>query len=162
MAGHVLDGTELGDLLDDLTNGTNIRPGIHLLAAAIRTLAEDATTGALDLPATQLASACLDGSPDGIDAVGAIGLLQAWITNPNTNPALRALPLEQQKEAQLHGELAAHALTDPDLRTAAAEANAALDPRKEVPAVKCLTDEERKELSKKVADANKKSTNRPR
>jgi hypothetical protein len=163
MAGqHPLDGTDLGDLLTDLTTGSNIRPGIHLIAAGIRALAEDAHTGQLDTRATQLLLIQLCGSPDGLDTVGAIGELAAYITTDH-NPTIRNLPDEQRKNTTHQGWLTSFHLNDPELRTPAAEACAALDQREEVDTVRnCLTDKEREELSKKVDKANKQSQNRPK
>jgi len=154
MAGP-LDGTELGDLLADLTNGTNIHHGIHLIAAGIRAIAEDRS---LDRPAIQLLNAQLCGSPDGWDVIGAIGHLGEDL-NSDARPAVRSLPDDRRKEAAHQGWLTRHHLTDPELRESAALANTALDTREEVHAV---TDAERKELSKKVAETNRRSENRPR
>jgi hypothetical protein len=159
MAGpHPLDGTELEGLLEDLTDGSNIHPGIRQIADGIRAIAEDQT---LDIPGTQLVLAQLCGNAD-VDTVTIIGALHAWLTNPATNPALRTLPDELRKTVQHQGELADYALRDPDLRQPAATACAALDdiPREVNPMR--LTDEQRKELSKKVADANKRSENNRR
>jgi hypothetical protein len=150
----VLDGTDLGWLLDDLTDGSNIHAGIHQMADGSRTVAEDTS---LDIPATQLLLTQLCGNADALDAVGAIAGLIEWVTS-DANPALANLPLEIRKNVQHQGELAAHALRDPELRDATALACAALNVRKEVHPV---TDNERKELSQKVADANKRSSNRP-
>jgi hypothetical protein len=115
-----IDGTELGGVLEDLAD---IHPGIDLIRDGIRLLAHDRHT----LPGTQLLLATLAGSPDALDIVGAIGLLIARLTDPDTNPTLRSLPLDQQKEAARNGWLAQHALSDPDLRGPAAAANSHLD-----------------------------------
>ncbi|MGP3737935.1 hypothetical protein ACTWJ9_33030 (plasmid) [Streptomyces sp. GDS52] len=152
-----LDGTELNDLLDDLTDGSNIHEGIHQIAAGIRALATDP---AIDRPALQLLIAQLAGSADGWDVIGAVGHLIEHLTAHT--PTVRALDDDTRKDTARQGWLTQHALTDPTLREPAATACAALDTRREVPPMTRLTDEQRKELSKKVADANKKSTNRPR
>ncbi|MGA5670053.1 hypothetical protein ACPCTG_31800 [Streptomyces pseudogriseolus] len=144
MAGR-LDGTELDGLLDDLTTGSNIHPGIHHFAAFVRAIAEDQT---LDVSGTQLVLAQLCGNAD-TDAVTIIGALTAWLTDPATNPALHQLPEEARKTIQHQGELAAFELADPDARIPAATASDVLA-------------QPREELSKKVADANKRSQNRPR
>jgi len=152
-SGPNITGTDLGDLLDDITG---IHPGLDLIADGIRLIAHDRHT----LNTTQVLIATLTGSPDATDTTGAIAHLTAWLTDPDTNPALRTLPFDQQKTATRHGQLTAHHLTDPDLRNTTAAACAALDqPRREVHPV---TDAEREELSKKVADANKRSEERPR
>lgn len=115
-----LAGTDLGDALDDLAH---IHPGLDLIRDGIRLLALDQH----DLNTTQVLVTELAGSPDATDAIGAIGMLVQRLTSADTNPALRPLPLQQQKTAALHGERAAHNLTDPDLRNSASKANAALD-----------------------------------
>ncbi|MFF9287536.1 hypothetical protein [Streptomyces griseosporeus] len=115
-----VDTTDLGDTLADLAH---THPGIDLIRDGIRLLAHDRH----NLHTTQVLIAMLAGSPDSTDVLGAIGQLVARLTNPDTNPCLRTLPLDQQKEAERHGWLTSHALTDPDLRDPAANANAALD-----------------------------------
>lgn len=151
MAGRSpLDGTELEGLLEDLTDGTNVHPGIHHFAAFVRAIAEDQT---LDIPATQLILAQLCGNAD-VDTVAIIGTLQTWLTDPATNPALHTLPEDVRKTVQHQGELATYNLADPDLRTPTATVCAALDQPREV---NPMTDAEREELSKKVAEANKRS-----
>ena len=115
-----VDGTSLGDTLDDLAH---IHPGIDLIRDGLRLLAHDRHT----LPTTQLLIAALAGSPDSTDVLAAIGQLVERLTNPDLNPTLRTLPLDQQKTATHHGWLTAHNLTDPDLRNSAANATAALD-----------------------------------
>jgi hypothetical protein len=117
-----IDGTELGDLLDDLAG---IHPGIDLIRDGIRLLAHDRHT----IPTTQLLLATLASSPDALDVTGAIGQLVARLTDPDTNPALRTLPLDVQKDARHQGSLTAYNLTDPDLRHTASTACAALDNR---------------------------------
>jgi hypothetical protein len=146
-----VDGSELGDLMDDLRG---IHPGIDLMLDGARLICRDRHTRSM----TQVLLATIAGSPDALDLVGLLGHLVARLADADTNPGLRSLPLDAQKEARHQGWLTAHHLTDPDLRDTTAHANAALDTREEVHAV---TDTERKELSKKVADANKRSSNRP-
>ncbi|QLJ06832.1 hypothetical protein HZZ00_38035 (plasmid) [Streptomyces sp. NEAU-sy36] len=150
----VLDGTELGDLLADLADGSNIHPGIRLIAAGYRAIAEDQS---LSIPATQLLIAQLSAAADGVTVVAAAGRLIEWLTSEN--PVLASLPDAIRKTVQRQGELACSALRDTELTALASEACAALDTRKEVHPV---TDTERKELSQKVADANRQSTNRPK
>ena len=123
MSGTNLDGTELGWLLEDLTDGSNIHPGIRLIAAGYRAIAEDQT---LDLPATQLLIAQLSAASDGITVVAGAGRLIEWLTS-DTNPALAQLPDAVRKTVQHQGELASHALRDTELCDPAAEACAALD-----------------------------------
>ncbi|MFF7190519.1 hypothetical protein ACFZAR_36110 [Streptomyces sp. NPDC008222] len=111
-----VDDTELGDLLADLAG---IHAGIDLIRDGIRHLAHDRHT----LDGTQLLAVTLAGSPDGTDVLTAIGLLVARLTNPDTNPALRALTHDQQKNTQRAGECLTYALSDPDLHQHAADAS---------------------------------------
>lgn len=114
-----LDGTELGGVLQDLAG---FSAGIDLIRDGIRLLAlERHTTGQ-----TQTLCAALAGSADGTDVLTAIGLLVARLSNAESNPALRGLPFEQQKEAALHGERLVFDLADPDLHQHASEASAAI------------------------------------
>ncbi|MCX5001013.1 hypothetical protein [Streptomyces longwoodensis] len=154
-----LDGTELVNLLADLTTGSNIHPGIHLIAVGARAIAEDAAAGKLDVPATQLLQAQLCGDAD-VDVVALIGALQAWLASPVTNAALHGLPEELQKTVQHQGELADYGLRDPDLREPGARVCAALDQAER--GCTDVTDEKRKELKAKVKKANDQSINRPK
>lgn len=115
-----VDGTDLGDVLDDLAG---IHPGLDLIRDGIRLIAHDRH----DINTTQVLIAALAGSADGTDILAAGGHLVARLTNPDTNPALRTLPLDVQKDAAHQGWLTAHHLTDPDLRNSAATANHTLD-----------------------------------
>lgn len=110
---------ELAGVLDDLDG---IHPGIDLIRDGLRLLALDRLT----IDRTQTLSAALAGSA-GVDVITATALTVQRLTNPATNPALRALPGERQKTAQRHGELAAYHLADPDLHQPAAEAAAAIE-----------------------------------
>lgn len=111
--------SELAGVLDDLAG---IHPGIDLIRDGIRLLGLDRHT----VDDTQLIAVSLAGSPDGTDVLTLIGLLSARLTNPGTNPALRTLGFEQQKEAQRHGENLLHHLTDPDLHQHASNASGAI------------------------------------
>ncbi|MFD8262047.1 hypothetical protein ACFV19_24690 [Streptomyces griseoluteus] len=128
-----LEGTDLGDCLADLTTGRNIHPGIHLIAAGIRTIGEDPT---LTPQAVQLLLAQLAGSPDACDTVGAIAVLIQHLTTA-TSPALRPLPAPLRKAIRHQGELVAWQLRNPDLRTHPATACAALDTPYEARAGQC-------------------------
>jgi hypothetical protein len=114
-----LDGTELGDRLDDLAG---VHAGIDLIRDGIRLLALDRLT----VDQTQTAVVTLAGSPDGTDVLTAIGHLVARLTNADSNPALRTLDLTAQKTTQLHGELLIHHLGDPDLHQHASNASGAI------------------------------------
>ncbi|MFF8910624.1 hypothetical protein [Streptomyces olivaceoviridis] len=115
-----VDDTELGGTLADLAD---VHAGIDLIRDGIRLLAHDRH----NLNTTQVLLAVLVGSPDGTDVLAAVGQLAERLANPDTNPALRFLPLDQQKEAAREGWLTAHNLNDPDLRASASRACAHLD-----------------------------------
>lgn len=110
--------TDLAGALDDLDG---IHPGIDLLRDGIRLLALDRHT----TDGTQTLLAALAGSA-GADVIAAVGHLVARLANADHNPALRALPLDIQKQTQRHGELAAYHLADPDLAAHASEASASI------------------------------------
>ncbi|MBP5918758.1 hypothetical protein F3K34_44035 [Streptomyces sp. LBUM 1486] len=114
-----LDDTELGGVMDDLEG---FHPGIDLIRDGIRLIATDRLTTAQ----TQSLCAALAGAK-GVDVLTAVGLLVARLTDADTNPALRTLPFEQQKTAQLHGEnLVHHLADDEDLHQHASEVSAAI------------------------------------
>jgi hypothetical protein len=115
-----VDDTELGGLLEDLAD---IHAGIDLIRDGLRLLAHDRH----DRPTTQLLITSLAGDADGTGVLNAIGQLIARLTDPDTNPSIRHLPLDAQKEAARQGQLTAYNLSDPDLRDTAAQACAALD-----------------------------------
>ncbi|MFC8207964.1 hypothetical protein [[Kitasatospora] papulosa] len=112
--------SDLANCLDDLTA---VHTGIDQIRAGIHTLA----TTTLTPDQTQTILSTLAGSPDGTDVLTALAHLIQHLATPTTNPALRDLPAEQRKLAQLHGETAVFALTAPDLHQHAAEAAAAID-----------------------------------
>lgn len=113
-------GDDLAGVLDDLAG---IHPGIDLIRDGIRLIALDRHNP----DKTQTLLATLAGSSDGTDTITAIAHLVARLSNADTNPSLRTLPLDQQKAAQQHGETALFDLTDPDLHQSASEASAAID-----------------------------------
>lgn len=113
-------GTELGDTLEDLEH---VHAGIDLIRDGLRLLALDRH----DVNTTQVLLATLAGSPDSTDVLGALAHLIARLSNPDSNPCLRALPLDQQENARKHGWTASYELLDPDLRNGASNVNAALD-----------------------------------
>ncbi|WP_331746845.1 hypothetical protein [Streptomyces sp. NBC_00842] len=110
---------ELAGVLDDLAG---VHPGIDLIRDGIRLLALDRHSP----DKTQTLLATLAGSSDGTDILTALAHLIARLSTADTNPALRTLPLDRQKEAQRHGEQALFALTDPWLHQHASEASAAI------------------------------------
>lgn len=157
MAGP-LHGSDLDDVLDTLAEIGD--EDLDEIAARLRNIARRAATGQLDPNHTAVLAVAICASPERADVVGACALTLAEITDHN--PALHQLTDDAAKDVTRHGQEAAFRLRDHWLREPASNASAALDhidPERRCPAV---TDEQRKELSKKVADANKKSINRPR
>jgi hypothetical protein len=114
-----VDGTDLGDLLEDLA-------GIHAAIDLARDSARLAATSRLTLDQTQTLIAAIAGGSDGTNLINLFGQTIARITNPDTNPALRQLPLEQQKLVQLHGETTAFALNHDQLAQFASDTSAAI------------------------------------
>lgn len=114
-----VDDTDLGDVLADLRG---IHPGIDMICDAARLIAHDR----LSLDQTQTLVAALGGSA-GADVLTALALLIERLANADTNPALRTLPLDQQKTARQHGEQTAYGLNDPDLHQPAADTAATID-----------------------------------
>lgn len=145
--------TDLDNLLADLSDTGD--EGIDLIVAGLLNIADRARAGALTPDHTQLLLAVLAASPDATDVLGALGLLVQEIT-ADTTPALHQLDDHARKTAARHGQETAFRLTDDYLRGPASEACAALDAREEVTTVR-LTDEQRKELSKKVKEKNEQS-----
>ncbi|WP_331756172.1 hypothetical protein OHA04_45625 (plasmid) [Streptomyces sp. NBC_01590] len=119
------DGNQVPPLDDDLAGALDdldgIHPGIDLLRNGIRLLALDRHT----TDNTQTLLAALAGS-NGADILTALAHLVARLSTADTNPALRHLPLDQQKATQQHGETALYDLTDPDLHQPASDASGAI------------------------------------
>ena len=111
---------ELAGLLDDLAG---VHPGIDLIRDGLRLIALDRHT--VDM--TQTLVAVLAGGSGGLNLVNAIGQLIARLADADSNPALRTLPLEQQKQARREGQNAAYWLADPELHQTASETSAAID-----------------------------------
>jgi hypothetical protein len=88
-----LDGSELGGVLEDLAG---FHPGIDLIRDGLRLIALDRLT----VSQTQTLIAVLAGGSDGLNLVAAIGHLVARLADADSNPALRALPIDQQKTAR--------------------------------------------------------------
>lgn len=112
-------GEQLADLIDGL-RGTS--PGLDLIADGLQHLALERHT----TDQTQTTIARLAGNPDD-DVIAVTGHLITRLTNPDTNPCLRTLPLHQQKEAQREGCDSLFALTDRHIHQPAAEAAARID-----------------------------------
>lgn len=111
---------ELAGLLDDLAG---LHPAIDMMCDAIRLTALERHT----TDETQSLIAALAGGADGTNVITAIGMAIARLSNPDTNPALRSLPDDRQKNTARAGHLAYLALSDPDLHQTASETCAAID-----------------------------------
>lgn len=110
-----VDGTDLGDLLEDLAD---IDAGIDLIRDGLRLIAHTRHT----IDRSQTIAAALGGL-----GIAALGLTIERLADADTNPCLRELPLDQQKHARLAGERTAAALNDPDLHQHAYETAGAID-----------------------------------
>lgn len=110
---------QLADLIDGL-RGTN--PGLDQIADGLQHLALQRHT----TDQTQTTIARLAGNADD-DAIAVIGHLIARLTNADSNPGLRTLPLDLQKKTQHEGEDALFALTDRHIHQPAAEAAGSID-----------------------------------
>lgn len=114
-----VDGTELGDVLEDLDG---IHAGIDLIREGARLIALDRLT----TEQTQLLAVSIAGSPDGTDVITMLALTVARILNPDTNPSLRTLDFDAQKNTQRAGECLTFAISDPALHQHAANASGAI------------------------------------
>lgn len=110
---------ELAGVLDDISG---VHPGVDLIRDGIRLISLDR----LDADKTQTILATLAGA-EGVDVLTVIGLLVQRLANADSNPGLRHLPPDQQKNARHFGELTAYTLSDPELHQTASEAAAAID-----------------------------------
>ena len=106
-----------------LDRTAGVHAGIDLIRDGIRLIALDRLTP----DETQTLIARLAGSSENDDVLTALAHLIARLSNADTNPSLRTLPLDQQKTAQHHGEQAQFHLTDEWLHQHASEASAAID-----------------------------------
>jgi hypothetical protein len=112
---------ELAGLFDDLACVRDV--GIDQILSGLRHIA----LARHSIDHSQTLTATLAGGVDGTNIVTAIGHIIARLADAESNPALRTLPLEQQKTARLAGEHAFRALADPDLHQTASETCAAID-----------------------------------
>ena len=112
---------ELAGLLDDLAAVQD--PGADQLIAGLRYMALNRYT--TDQSQTRIA--WLAGGADGTNFITAIGRVIARLSDSDTNPALRTLPLDQQKDAARAGHVAYMALSDPEIHQTASETAAAID-----------------------------------
>jgi hypothetical protein len=112
---------EFEGLLDDLAAVHD--EGMDLLIAAARHIALARRT--VDKSQTMIAA--LGGGSDGTNYATVLAHLIARLSDSETNPSLRTLPLERQKTARLAGENAFRAFADTDLHQTASETSAAID-----------------------------------
>lgn len=112
---------ELEGLFEDLAAVHDA--GVDQILAGLRLIALSRHT----VDRTQTLIAVLAGGADGLNLVTAIGEVVTRLSDSDTNPALRTLPIDQQKNAQRAGELAHLALSDPELHQTAAETCGAID-----------------------------------
>jgi hypothetical protein len=117
MRARTADAQDVIDLCDDLTDASNIHPGLQLIADGLTAITEDPD---LDLSATALLLAQLVGAAD-TNVITAIGSVIAHLTSP-ANPALDNLKDDQAKEINRLGHLARLDLQDPDLARNTSEA----------------------------------------
>lgn len=153
----------LDEVLEDL-DGFAWIPGIAQILDGARTLASASRDGQLTADATQTALTIL-ANPTGPDLPEILALLVQDLTNPATNPALTTLPDEIAKDVQLLGETHVHQTADYTPRDCPNEAAGLIyehTPTSSEGRCPAVTDAEREELRRKVADANKRSENRPR
>jgi hypothetical protein len=110
---------DLEGLHEDLRG---IHPGIDLILDGYRLLALDRHTKDM----TQTVIAAIAGGSDGTNLTNLGGQTIARLANPDTNPSLRDLPLDQQKVIQFRGETTAHVLNHPDIAQFASDTSAAI------------------------------------
>lgn len=152
----------LDEALEDL-DGFAWIPGIAQILDGARTLHTAIRAGQVDADATQTALTVL-ANPHGPDLPKILALLVQDLTNP-TNPALAGLPDEVAKDVQLLGETHVHQTADYTPREAPNEAAGLISehtPTSSEGRCPAVTDAEREELRRKVADVNKRSENNRR
>lgn len=114
-----LDGTDLDDVINDLRG---IHPALDLIADAAQLIATDRLTR----DQTQTITAKLGGCAD-TDTLTLIRLLIERLTDADTNPCLRDLPLAVQEKTRKQIVPLSYDLAHPDLHQPAADAAAAID-----------------------------------
>lgn len=159
--------SELADALIDF-EGLEWIPGVAKLLEGFAEINEAAHTGRLTVDATQTLLSLL-GNPSGPDLNHLLSLTTKTITGPG-NQALAVLDDETRKTVQHLGEEHAFQIAEYAPRDCPNEAAGLIyehTPHLDTREGRCtqmtqLTDAEREELSKKVAEANRRSENRPR
>lgn len=154
--------TALDDTLDDLA-GFGWIPGIRQILDGLTTARDAATNGQLSADATQTLLV-LTSNPHGPDLTEALAHLVQDLTNPATNRALTGLPDDVAKRVQHLGELHVYETAEYAPREQPNEAAGLIYEHANTTEGGCtpMTDAEREELSKKVAEANKRSENNRR
>ena len=153
----------LDEVFEDL-DGFGWIPGIGQILDGARTLQTAVRDGQVDVDATQTALTIF-ANPHGPDLPEILALLVQDLTNPHTNPALSGLPDEVAKDVQLLGETHVHQTADYAPRDCPNEAAGLISqhaPTSSEGKCQAVTDAEREELRRKVAEANKRSENRSR
>jgi hypothetical protein len=152
----------LDEVFEDL-DGFGWIPGIGQILDGARTLQTAIRDGQVDADATQTALTIF-ANPHGPDLVEVLSLLVQELTNPRTNPALAVLPDEPRKTVQQLGEV--HVLETAyaprDCPNEAAGLISEHTPTNGEGRCQAVTDAEREELRRKVAEANKRSENNRR
>ncbi|MCX4571618.1 hypothetical protein OOK48_35450 [Streptomyces viridodiastaticus] len=156
--------SDLDNALDRL-DGYEWIEGIDQIANGARALAAASRAGRLNFDATQTSLNLLgDPNEPDVDLPGIFALLVQELTNPKTNPTLAVLPDEPRKTVQQLGEshVLETAYAPRDCPNEAAGLISEHTPTSSEGRCQAVTDAEREELRRKVADVNKRSENRPR
>ncbi|MDX3279068.1 hypothetical protein [Streptomyces scabiei] len=156
--------SELADALIDF-EGLEWIPGVAKFLEGFAEINEAAHTGRLTADATQTLLSLL-GNPNSPDLNHLLALTAKTLTGPE-NQALTALDDETRKTVQHLGEEHAFQVAEYAPRDCPNEAAGLIYEHTQAPDTArrgCtqMTDAEREELSKRVAEANKQSANRPR
>lgn len=114
-------GDDLEGLFEDLAAVHDA--GVDQILAGLRLIALSRHS----IDRTQTLVAVLAGGSDGLNLINLGGQTIARLADADSNPALRTLPLERQKDARREGQNAAYWLADPDLHQTAADTSAAID-----------------------------------
>jgi hypothetical protein len=154
--------SDLDNLLEEF-DGLDWIPGVSHILTGVRDLATASREGRMTVDATQTVLTTI-AQPNGPDVVEVLSLLVQELTNAKTNPALAVLPDDVRKTVQQLGEV--HVLETAyaprDCPNEAAGLISQHTPTSSEGRCQAVTDAEREELSRKVAEANKRSENRPR
>ncbi|MFD7995489.1 hypothetical protein [Streptomyces mexicanus] len=157
-----MNHTELADALQDFA-GLGWIPGITQILDGLTAIDHAARTGRLSADATQTLLTTI-ANPNGPDLTHLLALTIKTLTGPD-NQALHGLDDDTRKQIQHLGEQHAWEVAEFAPRDQPNEAAGLIyqhSPKDAGRRCTAMTDTEREELSKKVAEANKRSENRPR